>query len=431
MRNAAEWRRSLARDKYVTATQDILASNPSIDLYYHTTCNSQYSAVKRKASNDDKDPQSTSTASTSTRSKSDLPQTDVRGVLQHSCIFCSTERKRFKSCSKDSSFEKLHKVETIEQSNLLIKAAKSKSGLRSSQQILSLGSEDLVAKEAHFHNTCMLKFLQESKAHIESSTHKNISVKRKHDKTFEEFVTYIEQEVIQKRVPKYASKLMDLYKEKFREMWGGEDEDIESYLSQCFIRKIQNRFGDKLMIKKESNKDGNFLYSRGMSFDEAKLHLKNVNHKEDEIRRAALILRSEILQMETTKMPTPTSIQSLKDNAPDIQPLTKMFYQTLTSGLSPLPGEAAQMRAQSMVSDAVFNTSRGLVRPWKQTSLGLGLSSMLGSKTAVTVLNRLGHTVNYYECKRLETEIAYTCSSGDQEMPAGLNLEPSLATGML
>ena len=69
-------------------------------------------------------------------------------------------------------------------------------------------------------------------------------------------MTYIEQEIIQKRVPKYASKLMDLYKENFREMWGGEDEDIESYLSQCFIRKIQNRFGDKLMIKKESNKDG-------------------------------------------------------------------------------------------------------------------------------------------------------------------------------
>ena len=64
LRNAAERRRSSARDKYVTATQDILASNPSVDLYYHTTCNSQYCAVKRKASNDDKYPQSTSTAST-------------------------------------------------------------------------------------------------------------------------------------------------------------------------------------------------------------------------------------------------------------------------------------------------------------------------------------------------------------------------------
>ena len=59
----------------------------------------------------------------------------------------------------------------------------------------------------------------------------------------------------------------------------------------------------------------------------------------------------------------------------------------------------------------------------------LGVSSMLGSKTAVTILNRLGHTVSYDECKRLETEIAYTCTSGELETPVGLILQGTLATG--
>ncbi|KAJ8024334.1 hypothetical protein HOLleu_37052 [Holothuria leucospilota] len=79
-----------------------------------------------------------------------------------------------------------------------------------------------------------------------------------------------------------------------------------------------------------------------------------------------------------------------------------------------------------MAADAVFNTSRGTVRPWKHTVLGL--TSMLGSKVAVTILNHLGHTVSYDECKRMETEIAYSCSSGDRETPSGLMLNSSLAT---
>ena len=124
-------------------------------------------------------------------------------------------------------------------------------------------------------------------------------------------------------------------------------------------------------------------------------------------------------------MPTPTTIHSLKE----IPPLTNAFYQTLLSGLAPNPGDAAQRKTLSMASDAVFATSRGTVRPWKNTSLGLGLSALLGSKTGTTILNRLGHTVSYDECKRLETEIAYTCTSRELETPAGLLLQPLLATG--
>ena len=168
-----------------------------------------------------------------------------------------------------------------------------------------------------------------------------------------------------------------------------------------------------------------------MSHDEATLHLKNMHAQEDQIRCAALVLRAEILQMEKTKMPTPTSIQSLKENAPEIPPLTQLFYQTLLGSLTPnYPSETTQRKTLSMASDAVFGAKRGAVKPWKHTALGLGISSMLGSKQAITILNRLGHTVSYDECKRLETEIAYTCTSGDLETPAGLMLQPALATGM-
>ena len=195
---------------------------------------------------------------------------------------------------------------------------------------------------------------------------------------------------------------------------------------------MQSKFVGRICIDKESNKQGNFLYPQCISRDDAILRLRNMNVQENQIRFAALALRTEILQMEKTKIPTSASIQSLKENAPKIPPLTQLFYHTLLSGLSPspTPSDPPHSRSLSLSSDAVFVVSKGAVKPRKSTSMGLGMSSMLGSKQAITILNRLGHAISYDECKRLESEMAYTCTSEDLEAPDGLILQPDLATGM-
>ena len=140
-----------------------------------------------------------------------------------------------------------------------------------------------------------------------------------------------------------------------------------------------------------------------MTHDEAKSYLGDAD--DELVRSAAMKLRSEILNMPKTKMPFPTSVHTLKTNSPVTPPKTKLFYQTLVSGLAN-QNESSQLKSMSLASDAVYSTSRGAVRPWKNTALGLGLCSVLGSKQAITILNRMGHTVSYDECKRFETEIA-------------------------
>ena len=45
-------------------------------------------------------------------------------------------------------------------------------------------------------------------------------------------------------------------------------------------------------------------------------------------------------------------------------------------------------------------------------------------------LNRFGYSISYDEVKRLETEIAYTCSDEEQDTPAGLHLCNGLATAL-
>ena len=92
-------------------------------------------------------------------------------------------------------------------------------------------------------------------------------------------------------------------------------------------------------------------------------------------------------------------------------------------------GDVVERKAVASASDAVFNCTRGSLCPWKHQSLGLGLGTLTGSKSLLTILNCLGHCISYDEVKRLETEIAYTCSDSGRETPAGLNLHSNLATG--
>ncbi len=135
-----------------------------------------------------------------------------------------------------------------------------------------------------------------------------------------------------------------------------------------------------------------------------------------------------------SKNPSPTSVHTLKDNAPSIPPLTLLFFRTLIGGMQSSPKSAhskdvIERKAVAGASDAVFNCTRGTVCPWKHQFLGLGLGTLTGSKSLLTVLNRFGHCISYDEVKRLETEMAYSCSDTGCETPDGLNLHSNLATG--
>ena len=84
----------------------------------------------------------------------------------------------------------------------------------------------------------------------------------------------------------------------------------------------------------------------------------------------------------------------------------------------------------AMSSDAVYNTSKGTVKPWKHTLIGLGLGTVTGSKVALRILNRMGYTVSYDDVKSLETEFAFLVEDNDQDSPDGLHLSADRGTGL-
>ena len=155
---AAERHRSLVSDKYSSATFNINSAEDSADLFYHSQCQSRYCAVKRKACDDGTESTASPSASKTTRSQSDLPSTSKSGILTKSCILCSNERRR-----SSSGYDTIHKVKSKECSMAFVQAAKSHPTSQQSQRNLSLDSEDLVAKEAHYHNFCKLQILYQTR----------------------------------------------------------------------------------------------------------------------------------------------------------------------------------------------------------------------------------------------------------------------------
>ena len=90
--------------------------------------------------------------------------------------------------------------------------------------------------------------------------------------------------------------------------------------------------------------------------------------------------------------------------------------------------ETIQRKANALASDAVYNVSRGTVRPWKNVVLGLGISVITGSKLDVQVLNRHGLCINYSKVKAFETEYAFSVAKDNREIPHGIKLVSNFST---
>ena len=229
-----------------------------------------------------------------------------------------------------------------------------------------------------------------------------------------------------------VSDLLGIYKAEYTSA-GGDQADIEGYTSQSLLRKINKQYGDNIKVKLADQRIGNFIFCSTTTEEDAmaRLHDDAEKQKENEkLRWAALHLRSQIMKLPKTRMPDPATVQNLKESAPAIPEQLDLFFRSLLGGATSTHTckEAVDRKVLSMSSDAIFNVTRGTVKPWKQTAMGLGLASLTGSKLTLQVLNRAGHSINYAQTKSIETEFAYSVQSTDRDAPDGILLNPSLAT---
>ena len=427
-RQASIKRNSLKKDQFIDATSIIQASATYKQYWYHTRCLSTYSAVKRKP--EPATPEAVIELPLKvTRSKSPAgPSVSNIGLFGNQCLFCPFERRR-RGSKRSGSFEMPRSISSSNSAASFIDAAK-KQDSDTSHKILAIG--DLLAKEAKCHDSCKRELIKAGTTSAQQAPKagdalETSATRQKHSTAFEELSQFLKKEIVQNRKPLMASTILNLYRAQYLDV-GGALEEFGDYPVQALMNKVKKISG--IQVDKESNKAGLFVFPLTMAKDEAHALVRNSSLREEEIRCAAMTIRTEIASLPKTKRPSPTSVHTLKETAPAVPHLTDLFFRTLMNGLEDNGDKSTERKITAMGSDAVFNCSRGSVRPWKNTALGLGMSSLTGSKTALTVLNRQGHAISYSIVKELETEIAYCCASEGRETPSGLVQSEVLATGM-
>ncbi|KAK4309970.1 hypothetical protein Pmani_018437 [Petrolisthes manimaculis] len=345
--------------------------------------------------------------------------TDKQGLLKGKCFFYGKVRKK-----KKGKEESLFAIATKDGCDTLVQRAHlSKNNHFKS---LILGGVDLIAKEGEYHGSCRVQFMHETERH----DHKVATPHDLHKIAFSSLSTFVQTEIIQNGKVLFMSSLLELYKAEYSGS-GGDPKEVVTYNSQNLSRKFQYRFGDEIRIAHADMRRGNYICKASFTDEQAiaKLHDDFKEYEENaKIRYAALHLRSQIMKMPTTKTPDPTTVQNLKETAPEIPQQLNLFFRTLLGGLTPTHQDTLERKVTSMASDAIFNVSHGTVKQWKHTAMGLGLASLTGSKLSLQILNRAGHSISYNETRGLETEFAYSVSFEGLDAPGGIRLLPNRAT---
>lgn len=423
-KKATERRLALKSDRYRDAcTSKVNRQQESSNARYHSNCYRNYTAVKRPSAESDQSKLLSNKPKT--RRTGSMPDSDAKGLLKGSCIFCLVVRK-----TVNKKVEPLSDCLTRDGCESICAAAPKSSNER--VKALVRTGVDLIAKEAQYHKSCRREFFRE----VESRTRKNEdnTQRQLHLTTFEAISTLIEDDIIRNRKAMLCTSVLELYKSQYVSA-GGTQEDIQGYTGQSLMKKIMDKFGDMLSISMYNARKGNFMYSSSVSEENARNSLHNDNDKHlHMIRTAALHLRSVIQEMPKSTTPADISVEALKACSSHVPEEIKLFFKTLMCGLQEPSGEenreAVNRKVTSMSSDAIYNTSRGTLRPWKQTVLGLGLGTLTGSKLILRILNRLGHSLSYDEVKSLETEFAYTAEVNDTDAPYDVDLNPNRGTGL-
>lgn len=151
---------------------------------------------------------------------------------------------------------------------------------------------DFIGKQAQFHKSCRREFFKE----VEGTFSKNekVSKEKVHSMTFEIVSDFIEKEIIGNRKAMLFTVILELYKFEFLRV-GGKTEEIECYTGRALMKKIKDKFDDRISISIYDSRKRNFVYNSNMSEAEARASLCNDEEKHlHTIRSAALQLRSLI-----------------------------------------------------------------------------------------------------------------------------------------
>lgn len=139
--------------------------------------------------------------------------------------------------------------------------------------------------------------------------------------------------------------------------------------------------------------------------DEQKLY--KLSTDQDAISQVALKIRNDIHNQDITQA-WPPHVSDLEKMNKDVPKSLVKFLQTLLTGASTEsnnPSQKVQRLTASFSQDLMYAVTSGRVQPTKHIVLPFAVKSVTGNVELIQILNRLGHSVSYYQVEEIDTAL--------------------------
>jgi len=418
---------------------------------YHRLCYQTYttsSKLKRFSGNNISEPL--------LQSKKPKTRLSVPNFNINCCLFCQETKFIRKGASKRRTAAPLVKCLTNNAARKILEAAYA----RKDETILRrIEGEDLIAVDTVYHKTCYATYT--SKHHIKRATTPKYNLEFAPYKiAFEAVNSKINVEILENKAILPLSLLKNVYIQQLNH----NGVKITKYRSEKLKHRITKRFGSSIGFYLPPDRSGYLLYKADKShfldmLDKAcddVMQLEGSTDTEEcsssevnqysypqetsylDILHCALFVRKSLKSL-VNKIPWPPHISNLlPEKSEEIIP-TCLYNLLLwiiegydSDNEISIPLEKKQ-KAQSpnvhrqiisVAQDIIHCTSKGRTWTPKHILLPMTIHNMTGSKSAVTLLNRFGHTISYTELEELQTAMAESClnqSTCNVFLPSNIN----------
>ena len=269
--------------------------------------------------------------------------------------------------------------------------------------------QDLVAREAHYHNHCRRKYTREDSWH---STLKESEALKAYDAHNEaqkvERLTMIRE--------RYLQYLLENHPDVYN----------ENYKTYMLKKKLVKHFGKRLRFWQPTTKS-ELIY--GADIDEGQaieLAFELACSDEKRLEEAAMIIRrytdrSKQLSFDMPWPPSPTWLLFHERQPPDI---LKDFLSFVISGKGQRYNTSKFARhVISLAQDICYIATHGEWVMPKHLLLSMTVRHLTGSAELITILNRFGHCQSYTRTLEVETAICCSITENVSDLPPNISLQ--------
>ena len=213
---------------------------------------------------------------------------------------------------------------------------------------------------------------------------------------------FVQHNVIKLRGCFFLDFLKNIYQNELEKIYGDEK---SNFATRYLEEKLEEKFKRNISIRELNNKKIVMPYGYKLlsqDFDNLK--------KEDIVKRAAFIIRNEIVKIAPNKLPANLTVKDLIKGECDIPNILTSFYSFLLIGTHNRrpSGSYTERLTKSFVQDAIYAVSSSRIKTSKHVTLGLAIKALTNSRKIINVINKFGHCCSYSMLEGLETEMAFS-----------------------